>query len=500
MAIYHLHVQVISRGQGRTSTCCAAYRTGKRIHDDRNGLTHDYRVKGRGVISSFIELPEGAPSRFFETSALWNGAEAAARQKNGQTAREADVALAHELTPAQQERTLRRLAQYLVDRYNVGVEVSIHKPDRQGDGRNQHAHLMWTMHEILPEGFAKKKIEILDRGEQRKAEFLLLRKKWETIVNDELEAAGFDARVSRASNQARNIPLPPQIHEGVASRAMHRRGKEIRESRNVVDFKGRETNYEKIDNGASRAEYNAEIINLQQYKDTQQERLERQQIELHEEEIIEQKIVGLEARAGELYGDIAALQGMLNEALLSEDLMAKIRVALERAITAIFHRQHETEYLQARAAAKRQEEEIAHKQRELHRITRQIEELQEQRQQIEAQYAANRELYSKILLMPAMLGGIPAYVIKLEVPLSQQFNEVAYQGALQKQDTAQLLKAVLSPPTIPAKPALATVALRQDVLQVKELLARAKPGGEEAGAVKHSAAGLGATLRGKGQG
>ncbi len=494
MAIYHLHVQVISRGQGRTSTCCAAYRTGKLIHDERNGLTHDYRVKGRGVIGSFIELPAGSPSRFFDTAGLWNGAEAAARQQNGQTAREADVALPHELTPAQQERTLRRLAQYLVDRYNVGVEVSIHKPDRQGDGRNRHAHLMWTMHEITPEGFAGKKIEILDRGEQRKTEFLLLRKKWETIVNDELEAAGFDARVSCASNQARNIPLPPQIHEGTASRAMHRQGKKIRESRNVVDFKGRETNYEKIDNGASRAEYNAEIISLQRYKDVQQENLEQQQIELHEEEVIEQKIVGLEARAGELYGDIAALQGMLNEALLSEDLMAKIRVALERAITAIFHRQHETEYLRARAEARRQEEEIAHKQRELYHITRRIEELREQQERIEAQVAANRELFSKILLMPAMLNGIPAYVIKLEAPLSPQFNEASYTAAVHRQSNAALERAVRAPPTVARRPELATVALRQDVLQVKELLSRSKqrPRATEKG--RYSTAEIGAAL------
>ena len=36
-------------------------------------------------------------------------------------------------------------------------------------------------------------------------------------------------------------------------------------------------------------------------------------------------------------------------------------------------------------------------------------------------------------------------------------------------------EAVLSPPTLPSKPSLATVALRQDVLQVKELLSRVRP-------------------------
>jgi hypothetical protein len=53
--------------------------------------------------------------------------------------------------------------------------------------------------------------------------------------------------------------------------------------------------------------------------------------------------------------------------------------------------------------------------------------------------------------------------------------------------TAQLGAAVLQPPTIPAKPQLAVVTLRQDVLQVKELLARAKPPAKGRGRVTATA-------------
>ena len=62
--------------------------------------------------------------------------------------------------------------------------------------------------------------------------------------------------------------------------------------------------------------------------------------------------------------------------------------------------------------------------------------------------------------------------IKLEIPISAQFNEASHQGVLRKQSIAQLLEAVLSPPTLPSKLILTTVTLRQDVLAVKELLAR----------------------------
>ena len=77
--------------------------------------------------------------------------------------------------------------------------------------------------------------------------------------------------------------------------------------------------------------------------------------------------------------------------------------------------------------------------------------------------------------MPALLNGVPAYTIRIEIPLSTTFNAIAYHGALRQQGTAQLLQAVLASPTLPSKPSLATITLRQDVLQVKELLSRIKP-------------------------
>ena len=468
MAIFHLHVQVISRGSGRSATSAAAYRTGSILHDDRDGKTHDYTVKGRGVMGSFIILPAGAQEALRERSALWNAAEAAERRKDACVAREMDIALPSELDAAGRSATARKMGELLVDRYGVAVEVSLHRPDLAGDRRNYHAHIMFTTREVNADGFGAK-TRILDEllNGMGRAEIIALRQAWEKIVNTDLEAAGYDARIDHRSNTARGIALPPQIHEGPASRAMHRQGKKVRESRNVLDFRGREKNYEQIDQGGTRAEYNAEIINLQHYRDVQDEK--------SKEDTLEDQIEALQERAGEVMGDIAGLQTALESAHLTDDMRSRIRILFERMLSLIFFRKHEEEEhhrLEIRKHAKE-------KQQELEAIERQITQLRERQRVEQEQVIANRELFSKIFLMPAALNGIPPHVIKMEVPLSSAFNAVAYQVNLKQQSNTQLLQAVLSPPTISDKPAMATVTLRQDVLQVKELLSRVrKPDGQ----------------------
>lgn len=50
MAIYHCHCQVISRGQGRSAVAAAAYRSGEKITNSYDGVTHDYRKKKESYI------------------------------------------------------------------------------------------------------------------------------------------------------------------------------------------------------------------------------------------------------------------------------------------------------------------------------------------------------------------------------------------------------------------------------------------------------------------
>ena len=135
MAIYHLSVKPISRSAGRSATAAAAYRAGVEIADERTGEVHDYRRKG-GVESADIVLPDGAPEWATNRGALWNAAEKAEKRKDACVAREYEVALPAELSPAERRRLALDFAQEMANREGCAVDVAIHAP-RQGRRRSE---------------------------------------------------------------------------------------------------------------------------------------------------------------------------------------------------------------------------------------------------------------------------------------------------------------------------------------------------------------------------
>ncbi len=65
MAIYHLHVQIISRKNGRSAVACAAFRSGDRLRDERYGEVRNY-ARNNGFLAkrtrqSYILSPDGSP-------------------------------------------------------------------------------------------------------------------------------------------------------------------------------------------------------------------------------------------------------------------------------------------------------------------------------------------------------------------------------------------------------------------------------------------------------
>ncbi|MGE8582867.1 MAG: MobA/MobL family protein, partial [Agrobacterium tumefaciens] len=60
MAIYHLNVKNISRGDGRSVVAAAAYRAGEVLPNDAEEKLSDFAGR-RDVITSGIRLPTGAP-------------------------------------------------------------------------------------------------------------------------------------------------------------------------------------------------------------------------------------------------------------------------------------------------------------------------------------------------------------------------------------------------------------------------------------------------------
>ena len=101
MAIYHFSMKPVSRASGRSAVASMAYRSGEKLTNERDGITHDYTAK-KGVEHAEIVLPKGVNAEWAkDRSALWNAAEFAEKRKDARVAREFEIALPHELSTEQ---------------------------------------------------------------------------------------------------------------------------------------------------------------------------------------------------------------------------------------------------------------------------------------------------------------------------------------------------------------------------------------------------------------
>jgi hypothetical protein len=456
VAIYHSRMKVFSRRKGQSAVAAAAYRAGECLWDERRGKIASYTDKG-GIGASFILLPDGAPSWMNDRSMLWNMAEFSEKRCNSTVARELEVGLPSCLSTEEREQAVRDLCRKLIDRYGVAVDVAIHLPNRQGDERNHHAHILFTTRSVIPTGFGKKTVK-LDGYRKGSAEVKVLRAEWAEILNLALDRAGSLERVDHRSHKERGIDAPPQIHEGVSATAMKRKGLKPRESVVKVDFRGRVVDYIAIDQGSTRAQHNADIIDLQKYRQAETE--------------IE-KLARINMMVQDTTSTIEQLQAAIGSSTLSEDIIVLARIRLEKLMMRIFRKQ-ETTFLRAVREIRAKRRQLKEQQIYQTRLKKIQAELQEQFKQEQEKRESLQKLLSSAMMMPVRLNGIPPYTIKLQIPLRAQFNEAAYSQNLKAMNTSAIEKVLFRPPNKPPQRAMATLTLRQDVLAVKELLGRAK--------------------------
>lgn len=218
MAIYRLSVHIIKRSAGRSATAAAAYRSGERIEDSRSGLVFDYRRRG-GVEKSEIIAPKNAPAWAHERGALWNRAELAEKRKDAQVAREIVLSLPHEMTDAQRHELLTGYVREQFADKGMVADVSIHDPDREGDDRNHHAHILLTMRKLDGDGFGGK-----ERAWNEKAQIEIWREQWAGHQNRAFEKLGLDCRVDHRSLEAQGINREPEPKLGPVVSTLERRG------------------------------------------------------------------------------------------------------------------------------------------------------------------------------------------------------------------------------------------------------------------------------------
>jgi len=222
MPIFRMEISSVARGVGRRATAAAAYRAGERLRDERTGQLFNYSRR-RDVLHAEVFLPaqfDGVAVVWARNrERLWNTVEHAEKRHNSRVAREYQVMLPFELSPAQRVALARAFSQEIADRYKVAVDLAVHEPRHDGDPRNFHAHLLTTTREITPTGLGAKTGLDMHAIERRRRElpdhrqeYINLRERWAVLTNHALREANIEGRVDHRSLAAQGIdrePLPP---------------------------------------------------------------------------------------------------------------------------------------------------------------------------------------------------------------------------------------------------------------------------------------------------
>jgi len=204
VAIYHLNVKNISRGDGRSVVTAAAYRAGAILPNEAEERLSDFGGR-RDVIASDIRLPEGAPGWMAERGKLWNAVEESEKRKDARLAKELEFALPRELPRTAWLEVARAVADAYAARGFV-ADLAIHD---DGTQHNPHVHILLTTRVVTPDGFGPK-IRSAD-GRQFVTEARAL---WERIANAALGKAGAAVTIDSRSYAARRLEQKPSQHRG----------------------------------------------------------------------------------------------------------------------------------------------------------------------------------------------------------------------------------------------------------------------------------------------
>ncbi|MGA3439657.1 MobQ family relaxase [Lactiplantibacillus plantarum] len=241
MAIFHMSFSNISAGKGRSAIASAAYRSGEKLFDDKEGRHYFY---ARSVMpESFILTPKNAPAWASDREQLWNEVERKDRRANSRYAKEFNVALPVELSEDEQKELLTKYVQENFVDQGMVADVAIHR-DHQD---NPHAHVMLTNRPFNPDGtwgIKSKKQYILDENGNKmytgtskypksrkilmvdwdkKEKIIEWRHNWAVSVNQVLEQKNIPDRISEKSFVEQGIADTPMQHEGINSKRHERK-------------------------------------------------------------------------------------------------------------------------------------------------------------------------------------------------------------------------------------------------------------------------------------
>ncbi len=184
---FHLSVSAVSKAKNHSVVAKSAYNSGSKLVDEQSGVVHDYISKAKDKILNLVDSDGTKYTQVIEKNVMhtalitptlagdlavtregfWNDIERIETRKNAQLGTEIDVMFPDGITADQRIVLAERYAQTLSDRYNVLVDVAIHRPHSHekhvGEvevveltSRNFHAHILLSSREIVAdvEGYA----------------------------------------------------------------------------------------------------------------------------------------------------------------------------------------------------------------------------------------------------------------------------------------------------------------------------------------------------------
>ena len=265
MAIFHMSFSNISAGKGRSAIASAAYRSGEKLFDDKEGRSYFY---ARPVMpESFILTPKNAPKWANDRQKLWNEVEKKDRKANSRYAKEFNVALPVELANEEQKALITKFVQETFVDKGMVADVAIHRDHEE----NPHAHVMLTNRPFNPDGswgLKSKTQYVLDKngkqlltknGNPKQRKIWLVdwdkpgkveewRHAWAEEVNSLFQAKGMPERISEKSYEEQGIEKTPTKHEGHNSQTKERKAFNEAVKEQDRTKKQYQNNQEKINN------------------------------------------------------------------------------------------------------------------------------------------------------------------------------------------------------------------------------------------------------------
>jgi len=232
------HFKVRSRGFGeRRQNRAHIFRAGETVKCLRYVIRDAAReIQDGGLISNISDDPE-LLAGFFQAVEDFERND----RSNAMVYMSAVISLPHELTPSEREQVLRDICAILA-RHDLGHVGVLHAPDAEGDQRNFHAHLLFSMRPVEALGMGAFAFSTEKHSDLNDASFIgEMREEIAEIFNRAMARAGHTRRFTHLSKAARGLPAMSKTEgkSGPGKKAIERKERDLTLMRAERDYSAR---------------------------------------------------------------------------------------------------------------------------------------------------------------------------------------------------------------------------------------------------------------------